>query len=128
VDRNAQIDEYILALLEKVDNPEEIILRKGLNTDPQFVELVQQAQGNAGTAPDRPDHHQQLCDTVFGHAWFRANLRRLKALGSFLIVLLTTNRNKSVGDAEAPSPSQPIKGRKNVQPRSRPLPLQFQHR
>jgi len=110
VDRNAQIDEYILDLLEKVDNPEEIILRNGLNTDPQFVELVQQAQGNAGTAPDRPTITSNYVIPFLVTLGFGLIFAVLKALGSFLIVLLTTNRNKSVGDAEAPSPSQPIKG------------------
>jgi hypothetical protein len=80
VDRNAQIDEYILALLEKVDNPEEIILRKKLNTDPQFVEAGSTGTGQRWHCARPPNHHQQLCDTVFGHAWFRANLRCLKGV------------------------------------------------
>jgi hypothetical protein len=62
-----------------------------------LLKLVQQAQGNAGTAPDRPTITSNYVIPFLVTLGFGLIFAVLKALGSFLIVLLTTNRNKSVG-------------------------------
>ena len=119
VNRNAQIDAYILDLLAKVDSPEEIVLRTGLNADPEFTQLVQQAQLNAGTAPTRPTVTNNYIIPIVVTLAFGLIFAILKALWSLLIYPfiepMISSRSKRVGDVEAAAQIKLIKERKNLE-------------
>ncbi|MFZ4826261.1 MAG: hypothetical protein ACOYLB_02795 [Phototrophicaceae bacterium] len=119
VNRNAQIDAYILELLAKVDNPEEIMLRTGLNADPEFTQLVQQAQVNAGTPPNRPTITSNYVIPIVVTLVFALIFAILKALWSLLIYPfiepMIASRSKSIGDVEAAAQIKLIKERKNLE-------------